>query len=146
MSDRLDIFVKELQDRIFEETRQAYGELGFQRWRVPLYQGAMPDADGHARVTGTCGDTMQIFLKFQNQRVIAATFLTDGCGASTVCGSLAAQLALGKTPDEVVAVTGETILEVLGVFPKEDRHCAFLAAGTLQEALENHMRKQRRQE
>jgi nitrogen fixation protein NifU and related proteins len=142
MGDRLDNFVNSLQDRIFEETRAAYGELGFQRWRQPLYSGAMADADGHARLTGSCGDTMQLFLKFENAKVGAASFLTDGCGASTVCGSLAAELALGKTVDELAGITGDAILGILGVFPEEDRHCAFLAAQTLQEALGDYLRKQ----
>jgi nitrogen fixation NifU-like protein len=97
--------------------------------------------DGHSRITGSCGDTMQIFLKFEDNKVKKATFLTDGCGSSTVCGSFAAELALGKTPGELVEITGETILKILGRFPEENRHCAFLAADTLQDALNNYMIK-----
>ena len=41
------------------------------------------------------------------------------------------------------AWTGEMILDILGGLPEEDRHCAFLAAETLQEALDDYMRKQR---
>jgi nitrogen fixation NifU-like protein len=33
---------------------------------------------------------------------------------------------------------------VLGGLPEEDRHCALLAAETLQDALDDYMRKQRR--
>jgi nitrogen fixation NifU-like protein len=70
-----------------------------------------------------------------------ASFLTDGCGSSGVCGSFAAELALDKTPDEITNVTGEYILEVLGGLPEEDRRCAFLAAETLQSALEDYMKR-----
>lgn len=142
MSDSLDDFVARLQDQIFEETREAYGELGFQRWRNPLYRGAMTDADGHGHITGRCGDTIELFLKFEDDRVTRATFITDGCGSSTVCGSFAAELALGKNPDELTAVMGEKILEILGRFPKEDEHCAFLAAESLQDALDDYMHRQ----
>jgi nitrogen fixation NifU-like protein len=142
MSNALDDFVERLQNQIFEETREAFGELGFQRWRNPQHRGLMPEAGGHGRVTGRCGDTIELFLKFENERVTRATFMTDGCGSSTVCGSLAAELALGKNPDELTAVTGEKILEVLGRFPKEEEHCAFLAAESLQNALDDYMRKQ----
>jgi nitrogen fixation NifU-like protein len=141
MSDKFDQFVDDLQNRIFEETREAYGELGFRRWRNPLYRGQLKDPDGYGCVTGACGDTMQIFLKFENQQVKAASFVTDGCGASTVCGSLAAETALGRTPEQLADVTGETILGILGVFPEEDRHCAYLAAETLHAALDDYMRK-----
>ena len=142
MGDKLDDFVKGLQDQIFEETREAYGEIGFQRWRHPLYRGAMKDADAHGRLTGTCGDTMQIFLKFDNGKVKAASFLTDGCGASTVCGSLAAEMALGKTPEELTDIDGQLILKILGTFPEEDQHCAFLAAATVQAALDDYMKNE----
>jgi nitrogen fixation NifU-like protein len=145
MNDRIDDFISGLQERIFEETRTAYGEVGFQRWRKPLYRGAMEDADGYGRLTGTCGDTMQIFLKLEKDRVKVATFLTDGCGSSAVCGSLAAELSLGKTPDELADFSGEKILNVLGVFPEEDKHCAFLAAETVQAAIGDYMKKLVRQ-
>ena len=144
MDDEFDDFVKGLQTQIFEETRAAYGEIAFQRWRNPLYMGAMEDPDGYGRVTGTCGDTMEIFLRFEGDKVKEAAFRTDGCGSSTICGSFAAELALGKSPDEVTDVTGEAILRVLGGLPEEDRHCAFLAAETLHTALDDYMRKRRR--
>ncbi len=144
MSDNLDDFIDGLQDQIYQETRAAYGDLAFERWQNLLYLGPMEDPDGFARITGSCGDTMEIFLKFQNGRVLAASFQTDGCGTSAVCGSFASEMALNKTPDEVLEVTGEKILEILGGFPKEDEHCAFLAAETLQEALNNYMIKQKK--
>ncbi len=141
MNDRIDDFISGLQERIFEETRAAYGEVGFQRWRNPLYRGPMDNADGYGRLTGTCGDTMQIFLKFEKEKVKAASFLTDGCGSSAVCGSLAAELSVDKTPDELMDFSGEKILDVLGIFPEADRHCAFLAAETVQAAVEDYMKK-----
>ena len=144
MGDKLDDFIDGLQDQIFQETRSAYGELAFERWQNILYLGPMDDPDGYARITGSCGDTMEIFLKIENDRVQKASFQTDGCGTSAVCGSFAAEMALDKTPDELVEVTGEKILEILGGFPKDDEHCAFLAAETLQEALNDYMIKQKK--
>ena len=85
---------------------------------------------------------MEIFLKFENEQVKEASFQTDGCGSSNVCGSFAAEMALGKSPDELLSVTGEAIIEKLGGLPKEEEHCAFLAAETLQEALNCYMIKQ----
>ena len=141
MGDELDDFVNGIQNQILEETRAEFGDVAFERWQNPLYAGAVENPDGHSRITGSCGDTMQIFLKFEDNKVKKATFLTDGCGSSTVCGSFAAELALGKTPEELVEITGETILKILGSFPEENRHCAFLAADTLQAALNNYMSK-----
>ena len=140
MNDPIDAFVDKLQEQIYDETREAYGEAGFQRWRHPLHNGRLEDPDACARVTGQCGDTMEMFLVFENGRVKTATYTTDGCGASTVCGSFAAGMALGKTPDELAGITGEDVLAAIGTFPKEDHHCAFLAVETLQTALEKYMR------
>lgn len=139
MGDAIDDFVNRLQEQIFSETREAFGEAGFERWRHPRFRGPLADADSSARLTGTCGDSMEIFLKFSGNRVCEAAYLTDGCGSSTVCGSFCVELAIGRTPDELLDITGEAILEKIGRFPKEDQHCAFLAAETLQEALSRYM-------
>ena len=143
MSDNFDDFINELQNQIHDETREAYGKVGFERWLNPLYAGTMADADGYGRLTGSCGDTMEVYLRFKGDRVCEALFHTDGCGASTVCGSFAAELARGRTPDELAEISGEMILKILGSFPKEDQHCAFLAAETLQEALNDYMIRQK---
>lgn len=134
-----DDFVNDLQNRIFDEAKEAYGEEGFQRWRNPLYNGRMASPDGYARVTGKCGDTMEIYLKFENNRVKDASYVTDGCASSAICGSFAAQLSIGKDPDELAEITGESVIKKIGRLPEEDRHCASLAAETVQEALSNYM-------
>ncbi len=143
MDDDFDSLAKNLQEQIFEDARNAYGVAAFERWRKPLYQGELVNPDGYARITGPCSDTMEIFLKFENDRVKEATFKTDGCGSSMVCGSFAAEMALGKNPDELLFVTGQDILKKLGGLPGEEEHCAFLAGETLQEALHDYMTKQR---
>lgn len=141
MTNGFDRFVESLQEQINEETRRDYGEVAYERWQNPKYAGVLENPDGYGRVTGSCGDTMQIFLRFREGRVSESTFQTDGCGSSGICGSFAAELALGKTSEEVTEISGQTILDVLGGLPEEDRHCAFLAAETLQEALDDFMKK-----
>ena len=141
MSDHWSDSLDDLQNQIFEETRLAYGETVYARWRNPLYMGELENPSGQARVTGTCGDTMQISLVFEDDRVSEAAFLSDGCGSSVVCGSFAAELARGKSPDELVDLTGEKILDHIGGLPEEDRHCAFLAAETVQEALSDYLKR-----
>ena len=141
MSNKFDNFVQELQEQIFEETREEYGEVAYQRWRNPLYTGIMKDPDVHASHKGTCGDTIDIFLKFENGHVKEASFMTDGCGSSMVCGSFAAEMSMGKDTEQLFEITGETILGKLGGFPEEDEHCAFLAAETLHKAANEFMIK-----
>ena len=142
MSESFDNFVKDLQNKIFEQTRAEYGDVAFQRWLKPLYMGTMDNPDGYGRITGSCGDTIQMFLKFENGKVKSALFQTDGCGSSAVCGSFAAELALGKSPEEIFDISGESILKKLGNFPEEDKHCAFLSVEALQDAGNEYMVKQ----
>ncbi len=144
MSETLDEFAEKLQEQIFEETKKAYGEAVFHRWLTPRFMGALPNADGKSKVTGKCGDTMEFYLKISGERVEKALFWTDGCGSSTACGSMAAELAQGKSLEEIADINGELILKKLGGLPKEEQHCAFLAAGALQEALRDYFNRQRR--
>ena len=142
MNDDFDVFLQKLQELIFDEAKRDFGEKVYQRWRNPLYMGVINDADGQAKVQGTCGDSMEIFLKFDNNRVVNASFQTDGCGPTVVCGSYAAEMALGRKPDDLFDITGESLLEELGGLPQEHEHCAFLAAESLQGAANDYMIKQ----
>jgi nitrogen fixation protein NifU and related proteins len=145
MGKNLDKFVQQLQDQIFEETKDIFGETVYRRWREPLFMGALDDPDGYAKIKGACGDSIEIFLKFENGRVAKASFQTDGCGPSVVCGSYAAEMAIGKDSDELSEITGKIILEKLGGLPEENEHCAFLAVESLQQALHDFMIKRTRQ-
>jgi len=135
MPEEIDGFVKDLQGEIIEDTIKAYGQRGFERWRNPLYMKPMDNPDGYGCITGPCGDTMQIYLKFEDGIVKEASFQTDGCGSSMICGSFAAELALGKKPAELQDIKEETIIKTIGRLPEEDRHCALLAANTLHQAV-----------
>jgi NifU-like protein involved in Fe-S cluster formation len=139
--DKFDQFVNNLQERIFDEAREAYGEKGFERWRNPRYNGRMDSADSSARVTGDCGDSIAIYLKIENNRIKDASYVTDGCGTSNICGSFAAELAIGKDLEAVADINGEAVLNAVGRLPDDDRHCAHLAAAALQEALSRYMQR-----
>jgi nitrogen fixation protein NifU and related proteins len=69
MDKNLDSFLDELQEQIFDEAKDALGAEGFQRWQNPMYCGKMDNPDAHARIKGSCGDTMDIFLKFKGDWV-----------------------------------------------------------------------------
>jgi nitrogen fixation NifU-like protein len=137
----LDDFIDNLQAEIFEDAKQALGERGFQRWRNPKFNGKMEDPDGYAKVTGECGDTMEFFLKFENNRVSNASYSTNGCASSNVSGSFAAELTIGKDPDRLADITAEDVLNAIGRLPEEDQHCASLAARTVQEAFMSDQQK-----
>jgi len=98
----------------------------------------MENPDAFARVTGPCGDTVEIYLRFQNGRIDDIRYTTDGCMTSHAAVSAATVLARGKTVRECIRVNQSAILEHLGGLPEEDQHCALLAATTLHRALRNY--------
>ena len=142
MSDDIDVFVKQFQKMMLDEARKKFGDIAFERWQNPLYMGVITDADTFAHVTGSCGDSMVVYMKFENDRVSNAAFQTDGCAPTIICGSFAAELSLNKTPEEVMDISGEEIMDQFGGLPEENRHCATLAAGALYEAVHRYMVKQ----
>lgn len=99
----------------------------------------MEGATCHGRIKGECGETMEVFLKVNGERIEEAAFLTDGCDSSVLCGYLATRLAEGKTLDEAVEIAGDTILMHLPNLPQSETHCAVLAAETLHAAIHQWM-------
>jgi len=97
--------------------------------------------DGKARITGSCGDTMEISLKFRDERVTEAAYWTNGCAYSLNCICAAADLAKGKTPDEILEIDSELIQQSVGGLPQGQMHCAMLSVETLHTALEDYMQK-----
>ena len=88
---------------------------------------------------GYCGDIMSMWVRIEDGVVKNATFTTDGCGPSIACGSMATEMAKGKTIDEIREITPDRITEALGGLPPDHAHCASLAVGTLQLALTDYL-------
>ncbi len=99
--------------------------------------------DGKARITGSCGDTMEISLKFRNERVTEAAYWTNGCAYSLNCICAAADLAKGKTPDEILEIDPELVQQSVGGLSQDQMHCARLSVETLHSALEDCMQNTR---
>jgi nitrogen fixation protein NifU and related proteins len=97
--------------------------------------------DGRARITGSCGDTMEICLKFDEDRVSKTSHWTDGCAYSFNCVSSAAEMARGRRPDEILEIDADLIQRSVGGLPTDHLHCARLAQETLQAALDDYMKK-----
>jgi nitrogen fixation NifU-like protein len=104
----------------------------------PVNCGRMERPGAHAKVTGPCGDTVEMFLRIQQGKIFAASYQTDGCLTSHAAASAAAELACGRTLTECFLVTREAILEFLGGLPADSEHCAKLAAETLHRAIRDY--------
>ena len=129
----------ELQELIIADARKIYSETVIDHFMNPRNLGNMENANGFAKVTGSCGDTMEIWLKVKNGAITDATFMTDGCGTSIASGSMIAEIAKGKSIGEGWKISKQDVLNALGGLPKESEHCALLAADTLNEAIRDYL-------
>jgi NifU-like protein involved in Fe-S cluster formation len=131
--------MSELGNLISNQTRKSYGTNEAKPNSRSIKFGKLPEANSSARVTGPCGETMEIYLQIEGEEIKDGSFFTDGCGASRLCGALALILAIGKNLDDAAMVEGDTLLDMIENLPEDHRHCAYLAAGTLQTALHNYV-------
>ena len=135
MASELD----ELQKLIMADMRKVYSETSIDHAMNPRNVGSMADANGFGRVTGPCGDTMQVWLKVADDTVVDAAFLTDGCGTSLAAGSMITELAKGKSVLDALRVSQQDVLDALGGLPEDSVHCALLAADTLKKAVKDYL-------
>ena len=138
MKSDFDTFAEKLQEEILEDARKDYSEIVIDNWMNPKNMGIIDEPDGYGKVRGSCGDTMEFFIKVDNNRIKMCNFMTDGCGTSIACGSIVSELAKGKKIDMAKKITSDVVLKKCGGLPPEDEHCALLASDTLLEAIKNH--------
>lgn len=105
---------------------------------LPLNFGPLKGANANARITGPCGDTMEFWLKIDDKQILVATFTTDGCDNSIICGSTAGYMVQNKTLDDACALTQKEILLEVGYLLDKFKHCALLAVNTIKKAIENY--------
>jgi nitrogen fixation NifU-like protein len=137
-----DALIDKIQNEVFTEAKNALGEKGFERWRNPRHCGVMEDAASHARMKGGCGDTMEMYISVNDDRIKQVSYVTDGCSSSSIAGSFTAELAMGKTLEEVLDMSGADVLHEIGTFPEAEEHCAHLAVSTLREAVNSFLVEQ----
>jgi nitrogen fixation NifU-like protein len=130
---------EKFEELIKAEMRKTYSEAVIEHGMNPRNLGDLEDADGFAKVTGPCGDTMSIWLKVDGDIITNASFMTDGCGTTIASGSMVTEMAKGKSIGETRKITQQAVLNALGGLPDESQHCALLAANTLKEALSDYI-------
>ena len=130
---------EKFEELIKAEMRKVYSEAAIEHSMNPRNLGELEGADGFARVTGPCGDTMHMWLKVKNDTISDASFLTDGCGTTIASGSMITELAKGKSVAEARKISQGNVLNALGGLPEESQHCALLAANTLKEAIKDYL-------
>ncbi len=121
-----------------------YSEKVMDHFTNPRNVGDMEDADGiGTEGNPTCGDAMKIYIKVKDDRIVDAKFKTFGCGAAIAVSSMVTEMVKGKTLDEALAISKETVANELGGLPPQKMHCSNLGADALKKAIEDYRSKQK---
>ena len=63
MESSRDDFVDSVQKASVEKIRETYGQQVFSKWQTPRFLGRMSDVSCIGKITGKCGDTIEIYLR-----------------------------------------------------------------------------------
>ena len=143
MSEEIDLLQAELQEAVLDEARKIYSETVIDYAMNPRNVGEISGSDGHSLVVGSCGDTMEIWLRVRNGNIAEARFWTDGCSTSIASGGMVTEMSKDKPVLAARKISQQDVLDALDGLPPESEHCAKLAADTLREAIKDYMTFQR---
>lgn len=134
---KLDKLVRDIQESLLE----GYSEKFKREFLNPVNIGRIEEPDCHVKITGVCGDTIEMSLSIEKGRIKDIKFMTDGCGATISCASYVTRTAKGKSIKEALLITPDDVDEYFEGLPNEHKHCAKLAVITLTSALEQYLDK-----
>jgi nitrogen fixation NifU-like protein len=120
-----------------------YSKKVMEHFTNPRNVGEIDDADGIGEMGNpVCGDAMKIFIKVKENKIVDAKFQTFGCGASIAVSSMVTEMVKGKTIDEALKISKETVASALDGLPPQKMHCSNLGADALHKAIEDYQNKQ----
>lgn len=118
-----------------QATAFPYSAQVFRESRQPHNRRRMDKPDTFGVLCGECGDSIEIYLRLDGERIQEATFVTDGKEAIIACGSQLTRMVEGLTLDEASGMTADALIAALGGLPEPKHHCARLTVNALQEAI-----------
>jgi nitrogen fixation NifU-like protein len=98
----------------------------------PRNGGELADATAAVELTNpVCGDVLCLAARVENGRIAAVRFKCSGCVPAMAAGSVATELAQGKSLGELRGLTERDVIQALGGLPPASRHAGQLAADAL---------------
>jgi nitrogen fixation NifU-like protein len=119
-----------------------YSEKVMDHFSNPRNVGEIKDASGVGEVGNpVCGDMMTFYVKIKDNKLEDVKFKTFGCGAAIAVSSMVSDMAKGKTVEEALKITNESVAKELGGLPPNKMHCSNLGAEALHKAINNYIDK-----
>ncbi len=130
--------IKSIQDELDKDAEATFSKKVIEEFKNPQNVGIIEAPDGYSSTSGSCGDTIELYLKIEGDKVTDIKFMTDGCGATIACGSMGTKMAKGKNLTEIKQMKDEDLINALDGLPDENLHCARLMIGTLHRAVQEY--------
>ncbi len=118
-----------------------YKETILDHYRHPRNYGGLPDANARAREASViCGDTIEMQLKLDGNKIEDVKFRGQGCAISIASASMLTELSKGKPISEIRKLGKKDIIGLLGTDPGPARmECALLGLKVLKTAIYSHL-------
>ena len=110
---------------------------------MPSNLGSIERPAGRAVGVGQCGDSVEVTLRVNGERISDIRHLPRGCAFTIACASVMTELARNRTLEQALEITPLDVEAELGGLPEDHLHCARLAVNTLGEAIADCYRRQR---
>jgi nitrogen fixation NifU-like protein len=117
-----------------------YAQKAIDYFLKKAYMGTLAEADHVSEMTGSCGDTMKIYLKFEEGKIADARYQVLGCPGAVASAMAAVEAIKGKPIEDARRLSDNDIFKMLEEIPAKKHHCIQLAVKTLHKALDEHKR------
>jgi len=94
-----------------------YSEKAIEYYLEKPYMGIIPEADQVTQMTGTCGDTMGIYLRVEQGIITDARYEVLGCPGAVSSAMAAVELIRGKSLEYARKINDNDIFRVLENIP-----------------------------
>lgn len=127
-----------------------YSKELMKHFRHPRNVGKMRDYDGLGKIGNLlCGDILWLYIKIGKDKkgrevIKKSSFSTFGCTVAIANSSLITTMVKGKTLEEAMKITKESLLKKLGKIPPFKIHCSLLAVDALLEAIHDYLSKNKK--
>jgi nitrogen fixation NifU-like protein len=120
-----------------------YSDIVQDHFEHPRNVGVIENADAEAFVSNpACGDTMHLYLRINDNRIVEAKFKTMGCPAAIAASSMTTEMLIGRTVEESLQLTRQEVSQALGGLTPQKVHCSVLSEDAIKAAIAS-FRKQR---
>lgn len=120
---------------------QCVSEKFLEHAQFPRNLGLLRPCNGRANVVGSCGDSMEVTLRVDEDRVNDLRAQPKGCSFTVACASAMTMLARGRSLDHCLSIGPQDVAGMLGGLPDDHLHCARMAVNALHEAISDHYRR-----